>query len=356
MGVVAFIMAEFTGIPYARLCIAAFIPALLYYLGLYLMVDFEAVKLNILGLSKGKLPSVYKTVRQGWYHFLPIISLLLFLVVLGYTPAKSGLLALGIMLITGMLAQRSRFSLRQIGTGLTGSKGMGVVMPACAAAGIIIGCLGTSGLGLRLSSILIDVAENQFFVMLLITAVSSFILGMGLTSIPCYIILAVLVAPALVEMGATAMAAHLFVFYFGIVSFITPPVAIAAFVASAIAGSNSWKTGWTATRLGIVTFIVPFAFMYDSALLLQGSPFQIIVTLTAAVTAVTCLACGQQRYVFFLGKLSNIQAILFFLAGLALFFPGWIKAIGLAFLMASVIMKLSSRGTVRKEPSLYKID
>jgi TRAP-type uncharacterized transport system fused permease subunit len=168
---------------------------------------------------------------------------------------------------------------------------------------------------------------------------------MGLTSIPCYIILAVLVAPALVKMGTTSLAAHLFVFYFGIVSFITPPVAIAAFVAAGIAGSNSWRTGWTATRLGIVTFIVPFAFMYERGLLLQGTAFEIILAIAFGAIAVTSLASGQQRYSFLLGKLSIFESILFFVAGLALFFPGWNRLFGIGILLIAVISKVLRKET-----------
>ena len=176
--------------------------------------------------------------------------------------------------------------------------------------------------------------------LLMLTAVSSFILGMGLTSIPCYILLAVLVAPALEKMGAPAVAAHLFVFYFGIISFITPPVAIAAFVAAAIAESSSWKTGWTATRLALVTFIVPFAFMYDRGLLLQGSVFQIVVACTTAVIGTICIASGQQRYSFFIGRLQTVQAVLFFLGGIFLIFSGWHNIIGTALVLSGIGLKV----------------
>lgn len=340
MGVVAFIMAEFIGISYGKICVAAFIPALLYYLGLYVMVDSEAVKLGIFGLSKEKLPSFSATVLGGWYHVMPILALVILLIFLGYTPAKAGLLALGVLLITCFMAKRSKFEPGLIAESLKGVKGIAMVMPACAAAGIIIGSLGTTGLGLRLSSILIDLAGGSMIMLLMLTAVSSFILGMGLTSIPCYIILAVLVAPALEKMGASSIAAHLFVFYFGITSFITPPVAIAAFVAAAIAESSSWKTGWTATRLALVTFIVPFAFMYDSGLLLQGSAIQIAVACISAIIGTICIASGQQRYAYFLGSLKTVQGIFFFVGGIFLIFSGWHNLIGAALVVTGIGMRV----------------
>ncbi len=339
MGVVAFIMAEFIGVPYGKICVAAFVPALLYYIGLYVMVDFESVKLGIFGLPKEKLPSFSAALKDGWYHIMPILGLVVFLVFLGYTPAKSGLLALGVLIVTCFLAKRSRFEPRLIAESLSGIKGIAMVMPACAAAGIIIGSLGTTGLGLRLSSILVELAGGSMLMLLLLTALSSFILGMGLTSIPCYIILAVLVAPALEKMGASAMSAHLFVFYFGIISFITPPVAIAAFVAAGIAESSAWKTGWTATRLALVTFIVPFAFMYDNGLLLQGSVLQIAVACITAIVGSVCIAAGQPTYPFLMGRLRTIQAVLIFVGGIFLIFSGWHNIIGAALVLSGLGLK-----------------
>ena len=190
---------------------------------------------------------------------------------------------------------------------------------ACASAGIIIGSLSTSGLGFRLSSILVDASGGNLFFLLVLTAIASFILGMGMTSIPCYMVLIILVAPALIQLGVEPIAAHLFVFYWGLVSFITPPVAVAAYVACGISGGRPMETGFIAMRLGIVKYIIPFVFVYNPALLFIGPAGLIVLTVVSGVLGVTILSIGLEG--FFIQKTTFIERILLIGGGFFVLMP-----------------------------------
>jgi TRAP-type uncharacterized transport system fused permease subunit len=201
----------------------------------------------------------------------------------------------------------------------TAARALLVPAVACASAGIIIGSLDSSGLGFRLSSILVDASGGSLFILLLLTAIASFILGMGMTSIPCYLVLVILVAPALTQLGVVPIAAHLFVFYFGLISFITPPVAIAAYVACAISGGHPMRTGFIAMRLGVVKYIIPFLFIYNPALLFIGSAGLIVLTVITGILGVTILSIGMEGY--FIQRTTLIERILLIGGGFLLIMP-----------------------------------
>lgn len=304
MGAVAFIICEFLQIPYITVCLAAAIPAILYFLALFVVIHLEAVKLRISGLPRETLPSLLKTMQQGWHYLVPLLVLIYLLAVLMYEPQLAALYALAaLVLITIIMDVKkskeaaARESLNKIIHGLElGGRGMLEVSTACATAGMIIGCIGLSGLGQKLSMGLLYLSGGNLLLLLMLTAIAAFILGMGMTSIPIYILLATLIAPALTQRGIPPIAAHLFVFYWGLTSFITPPVCIAAFVAAAIAGSKPFQTGWTATRIGIATFILPFMFVYSPALVLQGTLGQILLATLIATIGIIALSASLAGY------------------------------------------------------------
>jgi len=321
MGAVAFVIPEFLGISYASVCKAAALPAILYFLSIFIMVDLEARKIGLRALSKDELPSFKNVMLRGWWNFIPIMALIFFIGVLLYRAEFAALWALVVLLFLFVVRKEGRLNWKKIIQGLeSASRGMLEVGVACTMAGIIIGCVGLSGLGQKLSMGLIELSGGNLMVLLLLTAIACFILGMGMTSLPIYIMLVVLVAPALTKSGVLPIAAHLFIFYWALVSFITPPVCIAAFVAAAIAGSKPFETGWQATRLGIVSFIIPFMFVYGPALLLEGPIGDIILAVITSVIGIVALAAGVAGYGF--GPLNWLERILFILGALGLIHQG----------------------------------
>jgi TRAP transporter 4TM/12TM fusion protein len=323
MGAVAFIMCEFLQITYIAVCIAALIPAILYFLSVLIMVHLEALKEGLRGLPREMLPSFKKTMWSGWFYLIPILVLIFFLAFLQYSPEFAVLYALGSLFLVGLFNRKSSIlQLRKILECLESSgRAMLEVGTACATAGIIIGCIGLSGLGQKLSTGLVFVSGGNLPILLVVTAIAAFILGMGMTSIPIYIMLVILVAPALIQMGVLPLAAHLFVFYWGLVSFITPPVCIAAFVAAAIAGSKPFQTGWQATKLGIASFIIPFFFVYSPVLLLKGPLWEIMQAVTTSTLGIVALSASVAGYG--LRHLNFWERSLLFGAAILLIHVGW---------------------------------
>lgn len=339
MGAVAFIMCEFLQTSYISVCIAALLPALLYFSGLFIMVHLEAVKEGIMGVPLEKLPPLKKTILDGWFFLLPIVLLVYLLAGPQYSPVLAALYALGSLLV--IIAIIKRGSIFAIGTiikqGLDVSgRAMLEVGTACATAGIVMGCIGLSGFGQKLSMGLLTLSGGNFHILLLLTALASFILGMGMTSIPVYIMLVILVAPALIQSGVLPIAAHLFVFYWGLVSFITPPVCIDAFVTAAIAGSKPFQTGWTATRFAIVVYIIPFMFVYGPALLLKGKLSEIIIAIITSAIGVSALAAAVSGYA--LSRTNWVERILLISGALLTMFVGYISDLIGVGLIAIIIL------------------
>jgi TRAP transporter 4TM/12TM fusion protein len=290
MGAAAFIMAEFLSVPYLEIIRVAVIPAVIYFLAVYITVDREAAKLGLRGLPREQLPKVGEVLKRGWYFLLPLGLLVYFLVFVRYSPEKSAFWAL-VSIVVLIFWQRRHSGFRDIGAALqSGGTGMVEVALTCGCAGIIIGVVLLTGLGLRLSMILIQLAGNQVEVLLVLTMIASLILGMGLPTSACYIILAILVAPALVKMGINPFAAHLFIFYFGVIANVTPPVALAAFAGAGIAEASAMKTAITASRLAIAAFLVPYVFVFSTGLILLGSGLEIALAVGTTVVGVSLLA------------------------------------------------------------------
>ena len=296
MGAAAFIMAEYTGIKYGALCISAFIPALLYYVALVFIVDFISIKKNLAGQPKEALPGFRAALHEGAHLFIPIIALIACLIY-GFSAMKTVFYAILALILIAQFRTSTRINWRQIWEGLRDGIISAVpVAVSCACAGIIVGVVSLTGLGVKFSSSLIALSGNNILLALFYTMIASLILGCGLPTTAVYIILASMAAPALVQMGVPVLAAHMFVFYFGCISTITPPVALTSFAAAGIGGASATKTGLKAFSFGIVAYIVPYMFVLSPALLGQGSLLVIGRSICTALIGVYSLAAGVAGY------------------------------------------------------------
>lgn len=322
MGASAFVMAEVLGISYFQVCVAAAIPAVLYYVALLFGIDFEAIKTKLTGLPKEELPNFGKILSQGFYFLFPIFILLYSLAILRQSPLKVAIWAILGATAVGFIAKKERrLNIKKILEALEqGAKQTIVVAVACAAAGIVIGSLMQTGLSMKLSVTMIDLSMGNLYLLMFLCMITSLILGMGLPAVACYVILAVFGAPALTKSGVPEIAAHLFVLYFGVISCITPPVAIAAYAAASVARSDPMKTGFTAFRLGLAGYFIPFSFAIRPGLLLEGSLFQIIFSIIHTLIAVWALAAGCEGYLFM--KMNPLIRGVLILSSILLVSPG----------------------------------
>ncbi|MEH7380687.1 TRAP transporter permease [Bacillus sp. JJ1533] len=319
MGSSAFLMAAITQIPYISIVIAAIIPGILYYLSLLAMVHFEAIRLDLPKANKEDIPKISHVLKQGWYYFIPLVVLLAFLLN-GYSASRTGLYGVLAIVIVSWFRRETRMGIKQIFEAMVdGAKSSIPVTTACAAAGLVISGIMSTGLGGKLTSVVLGLTEGMLIPTLILTMLICIILGMGMPVAAAYILTAMLAAPALMELGVSLMAAHLFIVYFSIFSAITPPVAVAAYAAAGIADSNPNQVGLEAVRLGIVGFIVPFMFVLEPALLLDGSPLEIMVSFFTAVVGVVSLSAGIIGRL--LTKANTIDRILLITSGLLLIYP-----------------------------------
>ncbi len=300
MGAAAFLMAEFLSIPYSQVALAALVPAILYYAALFLLADLTAARDNLAAIPADKRPLARATLRRGWPFLLPFIMLVWGLFGLNLQPQTAGILALFSMVLVAPLssASRGKMGLRAMLNALAGSgNALAQIVIITAAAGIVIGVMNETGLGFGMTSYLTSLARDEAMVLLFLAAVLSIILGMGMPTIAVYVLLAALVAPALVRLGIEPIAAHLFVLYFGMMSMITPPVAIAAFAAASISGASPMRTAIQAMVFGWPAFVLPFAFALNPALILSGSLNEILLALLSAVAGTAIICIGIIGYV-----------------------------------------------------------
>ena len=319
MGITAFIVAEILGVPYSEVAIAAIVPAVLFYFVLFLNVDLEAAKAGLRGLSEKSAP-MRSILKQGWIFVASLIVLVYTLFFLNFQPGKAAVAAVVVAFVLGLLRKETRigfFKLLKL-LEMTG-RGLLEISAICGTAGLVLGLIYTTGLGTTISHILLKVGGENLFLMLVYSAIVSIVLGMGMPTAPVYIILAVLVAPALVKQGVIPMAAHLFIFYFGVVSMITPPVCIASYAAASIAGTSPMTTGFYAFRFGIAAFIVPFLFVYSPELLLEGSVGGILFTLIRTTIGLGMFAVSVSGFLF--RKLGLLLRTLIGLGALSLLIP-----------------------------------
>lgn len=338
MGAAAFLMAEFLGLPYIKICIAAAIPALLSFFSTFMQVHFRAVLKGIKGLPRADLPNVRQTFAMGWHHLISIVVLIYFLA-LNYSPERAVFWALIVTIVVSATRKHTRMSGNDLLDALRdGAVGSVEVAAACAAAGIIIGCITVTGLGLKFSQLIIDLSGGHLLFALPLTMLACLALGMGVPTTAQYIIISTLAAPALMHLGVEAIAAHLFIFYFGTRADITPPVALAAYAGAGIAGSNPMKTGYAAFQLGLAGYIIPFMFVYGPELLIipSSSVFKIVLATTTAIIGVYCLAAAVQNCLFI--KTARHERLILFVVAFLLIKPGLLTDIAGMVLFAAVII------------------
>jgi TRAP transporter 4TM/12TM fusion protein len=339
MGAGAFIMAEYLGMPYSNIMIAAVIPAILFFLGVGFQVYLEARKLNLPSIPRSELRPFKDTLKDSWHILLSLVAIVYF-ITSGFTPMRAGVYGILCVILVVFIKDRKKITVKNMYKALeSGGKSAISVASACANAGIIIGIVRLTGIGLKASSLIISLSQGFLPFALLLTAITSIILGMGLPTTASYIIQAAIAAPALIGMGMDPLAAHLFVFYFSCLAGITPPVALAAYAAAPIAGGNATKIGFHAFFLGIAAYIVPFMFAYGQPLLLRGQPLEVLWAIITAIIGIACLAVACEGWLF--KKVSYIERLIFFAIALLLIKPGLVTdSIGIVFLVAMLVKHL----------------
>lgn len=345
MGAAAFLMAEFIGMPYIDIAKAAVIPALLYFSGILISVHLEAKRLGLKGVSRSELPTIWSVMKERGHLFVPLIAII-YVLMEGSTPVLAALVGLGLSIAAGMIKKETRMGLRDIIDALeAGARSALGVAVACATAGIIVGVVTLTGVGLKMANGLVDLASGNLLLTLVFTMVASLILGMGAPTTANYVITATIAAPALILLGVPILAAHMFVFYFGIVADITPPVALAAYAGAGIAKADPFKTGVIATKLAIGAFIIPYIFVLSPQIILIGStPMGIIQNLITAICGMTAIGAAMIGY--FLTNMSMAERTGFFLGGILLIDPGTITdIIGLGILVIGIVIQLRRRKT-----------
>ena len=301
MGSTAFVMASFLGKSYGEIALAATIPALLFYLALVVQVDAYSARLGLRGLSKSELPKLGAVMKEGWFY-IPVFALLVFLLVYLQDEALAPFYATGLLLVINQALPQHRMSWAQLGDfAIAISRGLAELVAILMAVGFIIGALSMTGLAGTLANDLVYLAGGAPLILLVMGAITSFIFGMGMTVTACYIFLAIVLAPPLVKAGLDPLAVHLFIMYWGMVSFITPPVALATFAAAPLAGVSAMKIGLQSVRLGTAIYLVPFCFVLNPALLFKGDAQTVVVAITAAFVGIVPLAAALQGYVLGIG-------------------------------------------------------
>jgi TRAP transporter 4TM/12TM fusion protein len=333
MGAGAFLMAEILGIPYSKVALAAVIPALLYYTSAYWMIDFYSASSGLRGMTREELPIFKKIMVEKGYLLVPIVVLLFSLMVLFYSPYRSAIYAIISLIIVGWVRKASRLGLKGIVETLAkGARGSIEIAATCAAAGIIVGVLTQTGLGMKFAMIIINYSGGSLLLALIFTMLIAIILGMGMPTTAAYAISASVLAPALIQLKIPAIAAHLFIFYFACLSALTPPVALAAFAAAAIANAKTWDVGWLGMKFALAGFLIPYMFVYGPAMVLVGSPTEITLAIITGLLGTMALGAAVQGWL--LKSTSGIERVLLLIGALCLIKPGWITdLIGLGLLI-----------------------
>lgn len=309
MGATAFVMAQFLGVSYGDVALAAVIPAFLYYVGLFMQVDAYAARHGLTGLPRAELPRVRTTLREGWYYVF-VVALLIFMLLVMKRESHAPFYATALLLVLNQLFNREKWTWRTVAKFLESNARTFVELAAIlAGCGLLIGAFSLTGVISSLANDLLALAGGNALLLLAMTAVTSLVLGLGLTTTACYIFLAILVGPALTKLGLNKMAVHMFVFYWGMLSAITPPVAIASFAAAGIAGAPAMKTGWESMRVGSIIYFIPFFFVLNPAFVLQGSWIESIYLCATAAVGTLFICGGIQGYQVFVGDLRASGAL-----------------------------------------------
>jgi TRAP transporter 4TM/12TM fusion protein len=352
MGAAAFLMAEFIGVPYVEIAKAAVIPALLYFTGIWTVVHFEAKKCGLRGLSRAELPNLLHVLKKDSYLILPLFAII-YLLVEGFTPMRAALGGLGLCILVGLFRKATRLNLTKLLDTLeSGARAALGVALACAAAGIIVGVVTLTGIGLKLGDGLLALSGGYLIPTLIFTMITSLILGMGAPTTANYIITSTCAAPAILVLGVPVLAAHMFVFYFGIIADITPPVCLAAFAGAAIAKADPIKTGINATKLAIAAFIVPYIFVYSPELLLiNATPWNIVQTTVTAILGMICIGAAVEAWYW--TRMSWWERLVMVPAGLMLIIPGLVTdLIGLGLMALITVIQYYRTRTAKTVTTL----
>jgi TRAP transporter 4TM/12TM fusion protein len=341
MGTVAFVMASFLGVQYSTIVIAAVIPALLFYVALLLQVDMYAARRGLKGLPRTEIPAIWPVLKSGWPYLLSL-AVLIFVLMGLRMEARSPYYASLVMLIATSFKKETRLSLRRAKDLLLDvSKNIASLVAVLAGIGLVVGGLSYTGVAGAFARELLLYAGGNTALMLIAGAVTSFVLGMGMTVTACYIFLSILLAPALVQAGLNPIASHLFILYWGMLSYITPPVALAAITAANLAGSRPMQTGFHAMRLGMPLFVLPFIFVYDPALIMDGTWPQIIERISLTLIAIWAVTSAFESWIYKVGRIGTVSRIAFGAGGILIIFPELATSlIGGAILTAVIVVNL----------------
>jgi TRAP transporter 4TM/12TM fusion protein len=320
MGAAAFLIAEYLQIPYTEVALRALVPAVLFYLALFVQVDLLAGRQGLRAIPKEELPRLGHVMRQSAGFLVPLTVLITFLFFIPRRAEQAGLLAVAASLVVGFLTPGIRLGPRQI-LDILADTGRGLLDIAVITglAGVVIGVLSLTSLDFSLTFTLLNVAQSSIILLLVLTAIVNMVLGLSLPTTAVYILLAVLVGPALTQAGIVPIAAHLFIFYFGMLSTITPPVCLAAYTAASLAKADPMKTGWESMRLAILAYIVPFLFALSPTLLLIGHWYEVTLSIVTAIIGAALLGVGLVGYLFH--PVGGLRRILFLLAAISLLVP-----------------------------------
>jgi TRAP transporter 4TM/12TM fusion protein len=336
MGAAAFIIPEIIGGTYLDVVKAAIIPGLLFYAALYMVVELQAVKLGLQGLTRSALPDVRALFREKGHMLIPIAVLIYFLAIEMSSPPKAAFWAIVACFVVSQFRRNTRMGIRKAASALEkGAKGSIIVANACASAGIITGAISIAGMGLRFSDALVTFAGGSLLLLLILTMFASLILGLPLPPISCYLVLAILAAPSLVRLGVNPMAAHLFVFFFGILGNISPPVAPTSFAAAGLAGTDPMRTTNLAFLYSLPSWLVPFLFVYSTEIILMGSVPMIVLRVVTSFIAISCVAIAFQGHLF--KALGWFLRFGFLVTGLFLIYPHWVSDI-IGYLLLGILL------------------
>ena len=349
MGAAAFLMAETIGVPYSNIVTKAILPAVLYFAGVFITVHLEAKKEGLRGLTKEELPRL-KPLLKKTYLLLPLILLIYLVASSTRSIAYAAAIAIAVAIVVSMFDKETRITPKRLLEALAaGGQGMITVAVACGIAGIVAGIIGVTGLAFMLFNGIVAVAGNQVIVALFLTMLCCIVLGMGVPTTANYCIMAATCAPILIKMGVPEVAAHFFVFYFGIVADLTPPVALAAYAGAAIANANPMKTAFTSTKLAIGAFIVPYVFALNPAMLfIDTTAADVILICITSVAGIFGVSAALEGYV--IHPMRWYERIISAAGGLMLIYPGWVTdTIGLCLLAIVIVLQFISRQKVQKQ-------
>ena len=338
MGTVAFIMASFLNLPYSEILFAALIPGIIFYIALIIQTDLYAAKNNLKGMELNNIPKLLPTITNGFPFIMSFICLV-WLIMSAKLESEAPFISSLFLIIILLLRNFNKIKLNDwLNIFIKIGEIIARIVSLLSGVGVIIGAMSLTGVGTSLSRELVFLAGGDLFMILIFGAIASLVLGIGMTVSACYIFLAIVLAPAIIEGGISPLAAHLYVLYWGVLSFITPPVAIAAITASSISNTSALKTGFLSMRLGSILFFLPILFVFDPSMLMQGTAINIIFSVSMAIFAIIIISAGFEGYMYIFGRLNKIYRILCFSSGLLILMPNLTsKYIGVGILIVTTL-------------------